>query len=112
MSMPTDAEKRAEIIAALHAFADLVESDATIPTPDPDSIHVWSFLMRSEGTQAERFATVHAFAEAHRTTVRVTDKDERQAATHVGPIELTVHAFGDERPEPRSRVVTRALSAM
>ncbi len=108
MSMLTDAEKRAEIIAALREFADLVESDATIPTPDPSSIHVWSFLMRSEGTQSERFATVHAFAEAHGVTVSVTDKDDRQAVAHFGPIELTVHAFGDQQPEPRSRVVTRA----
>jgi len=112
MTMPTDAEKRAEIIAALRAFADLVETDLTIPTPDPDSIHVWSFLMRSEATQPERFAAVHAFAEAHGATVSVTDKDDRQAVAHFGPIEMTVHAFGDERPEPQSRVVTRTHAAV
>lgn len=108
MSNPNDADKRAETIAALREFADLVETDPTIPTPDPGSIHAWSFLMRSEGTQAERFAAVHAFAEAHGATVRVADKDDRQADVRIGPIELTVHAFGDEQPARQSRVVTRA----
>ncbi|HEV2343468.1 MAG TPA: hypothetical protein VGS97_05190 [Actinocrinis sp.] len=111
MSKPNDTEHRAEIIAALRDFADQIESDPTIPTPDPGSIHVWSFLMRSEGTQSERFAAVHTFAEAHGATVRITDKDDRQAAAHFGPIELTVHAFGDEQPAPQPRVVTRADDA-
>ena len=108
MSKPTDAERRAEVVTALRAFADVVESDPTIPTPDPRSIHVWSFLHHHEGTRIERFAAVHAFAEAHGATVKVTDKDDRQAVARFGPVELTVHAFGDEQPESRSRVVTRA----
>jgi hypothetical protein len=110
MSMLNDAEKRAEIITALRDFAERIESDPSIPTPDPGSIHAWSFLMRGEGTQAERFAVVHAFAEAHGTTVSVNDETDRQAAAHFGPIELTVHAFGEEKP-PQPRVVTRADDA-
>ena len=111
MSELNDAEKRAEIIAALRDFADLIETDPTIPTPDPGSIHAWSFLMRSEATQGERFAAVHAFAEAHSAVVKVTDEDDRQAAAHFGTVELTVHAFADERPARQPRVVTRADDA-
>jgi hypothetical protein len=107
MSTLNEPGERAEVVKALRQFADLIESDPTIPTPSPGSIHAWSFLAREQGSQAERFTAVHDFAEAHGAAVNVKNENDRQAAAHFGPIELTVHAFADHHAEP-SLVVTRA----
>jgi hypothetical protein len=93
MSM-TDAERRAQAVAALRELADAIESDPTIPTPNYFAIS--SYLHSMDGTQAERFTAVHDFAEAHHVAVTV-ESDGRKAVKRFGPIELTVHAFGDER---------------
>lgn len=107
MSTLNEPSKRAEVVEALRQFADLIESDPTIPTPTPGSIHAWSFLMRAQGTQAERFTAVHDFAEAHGAAVSVRNENDRQASAHFGPIELTVHAYADQRTEPPV-TITRA----
>lgn len=107
MNTLNEPSERAEVVKALRQFADLIESDPTIPTPTPGFIHAWSFLHRDQGTQAERFTAVHDFAEAHGAAVNVRDEHDRQAATHFGPIKLTVHAYADQRAEPPG-TVTRA----
>lgn len=99
-----DAAKRAEIIAALRDFADLIETDPTVPTPN--DIDAWAHLHRSQGTQAERFAAVHDFAEAHGVAVTEDWKGERKTHKRFGLIELHVFGYADERPE--DRIVTRA----
>lgn len=105
MSNLNDTEKRAEIVKALRDFADQVESDPTIPTPNYFTIY--SFLHSGQDTQAERFAAVHDFAEAHDRPVTVENENDRKATKHFGPIKLTVHAFADKQNKV-SGVVTRA----
>lgn len=105
MSTLNEPGERTEIVKALRQFADLIETDPTIPTPSAGSIHAWSFLRR--GTESERFTAVHDFAEAHGAAVNVRNGNDRQAAALFGPIELTVHAFADQRAA-LPVVVTRA----
>ena len=99
-----DAEKRAEVIAALRAVADLIETDPTIPTPT--SIDAWAHLHRSRGTEAERFAAVHDFAEAHGVTVTEDWQGDRKTEKEFGLIKLYVFGCANERRA--DRIVTRA----
>jgi hypothetical protein len=112
MSNPNDAERRAQAIAALRAFADRIESDPSIPTPSDIDVRV--YLHSTQGTQAQRFAKVFDFAETHGATVTEHPKGYRKTSKHFGPVELTVCAFTDQRnttPGMVTRADDPALSA-
>lgn len=104
--MSSNETKRAEFIAGLRAFADLVETDPSIPTPtDAD---MWAFITSySTGLdQGQRFDLIHDFADAHDLQVTQERDGDRKTEKHFGPVYLRVIAVADEKPKPR--VVTRA----
>lgn len=105
-----DTDRRAEYIAGLRAFADLVESDLTIPTPDfgVAGTDVWAHIHPydySGLSQDERFELVHDFADAHGVTVTEDYKGDRKAEKTFGPVRFYVCAYADEKPE--ANIVTR-----
>jgi hypothetical protein len=97
--------QRAEFIAGLRAFADLVETDPSIPTPI--DIDVWSFISSYHFglKQDERFELVHDFADAHGVTVTEDRDGDRTAEKHFGPVHLRVIGCADEKP--KGQTVTR-----
>ena len=107
----TDTDKRAEYIAGLRAFADLVESDPTIPTPTLGvaGTTVWAHISEygSGLSQDERFELVHDFADAHDVTVTADHKGDRKAEKAFGPIRFYVCAYADKKPE--AHIVTRPV---
>ena len=107
-----DTDKRAEYVAGLRAFADLVESDLTIPTPDLGAAgtDVWAHIhpYGSGLSQDERFELVHDFADAHNVAVTEDYKGDRKAEKRFGPISFYVCAYADKGPE--AHVVTRPRS--
>lgn len=105
----SDTDRRAEYIAGLRAFADLIESDPTIPTPSTGlaGTSVRSHLHSHDYglTEAERFELVHDFAEAHGVQVTEDFKGDRRAEKTFGPVDYRLIAFADEKPE--AHIVTR-----
>lgn len=102
-------DKRAEYIAGLRAFADLIESDPTIPTPTLGvaGTTVWAHIQQhgSGLTQDERFELIHDFADAHDVRVTADYKGDRQSEKTFGPINFHVCAYADKKPE--AHIVTR-----
>lgn len=108
MSAPTPAERQAQLVAGLRAAADFLESHPGLPMPY--GVRMYAGV---PGTlrQAERFAAVHAAAEAMNVPVTVANSEGRQAKRAFGPVELTVFAVGDDRV-PVGAVVTRSQDAV
>lgn len=104
-----DTAARAEYIAGLRAFADLVESDLTIPTPalGVAGTDVWAHIQESRTglSQDERFELIHDFADAHGVTVTEDYNGDRKAKKMFGPINYHVFAYADKKPE--AHIVTR-----
>jgi len=104
-----DTAERAEYIAGLRAFADLVESDPTIPTPTLGvaGTDVWAHIQQhgSGLTQDERFELIHDFADAHGVAVTEDYKGDRKAEKTFGPVKFVVFAYADKQPE--AHIVTR-----
>jgi hypothetical protein len=105
----SDTDKRAEYIAGLRAFADLVESDPTIPTPTLGVVgtDVWAHIHQYDNglTEDERFGLIHDFDDAHDVTVTEDHKGDRQAKKTFGPVTFHVCAYADKQPE--AHIVTR-----
>ncbi len=103
--MSSNRTERAEFIAGLRAFADLIESDPLIPSPK--SADLWAFIQEHNTglAQDERYAIVHDFADAHDVAVTEDYKGDRSADKRFGPVLLRVVAFADKKPE--ARTVTR-----
>ena len=102
--MPQDpADARAEYIAGLRAFIDLLESDPTIPTPSTGlaGTGISAHLHANSGlTQDERFELIHDFADAHQVPVVADHTGMRKAEKRFGPVTFHVYAFADAKPEP------------
>lgn len=100
-------DKRAQFIADLRAFADLIETNPVLPTPNFGA-DVWAFLSKDQGTEEQRFNAVHDFAEAYGVDVTEDSDGDRRAEKKFGAVEYKVHAYCDGSvSKSRPRVVTR-----
>lgn len=110
MTITDETTRRAEFVAGLRAFADLLDTDPSIPTPTYTA-DIWAHI-QEHGTglnQDQRYAVVHDFADAHGVTVTEDHKGDRSARKLFGPVLLRVHAYADNKPA--ARTVTRPAPA-
>ncbi|HEV2636311.1 MAG TPA: hypothetical protein VGX23_14250 [Actinocrinis sp.] len=109
----TTTDKRAAFVAGLRAFADLLESDHSIPSPVRADL--WAFIQEYDTglDQDQRFVLVHDFADAHGVQVTEDDKANRAAEKKFGPVLLRVHAYADKKPDAHivARPVARPATA-
>jgi hypothetical protein len=111
MTIPSDDERRAQLVAGLRAAAEFFATHPDVPVPIGVRMYAVVSAARSglPRREMERFAEVHDAAEAMGVPV-TTDKGRgRSAKRAFGPVELTVFAPADE--QPIGTVVTRSQDA-
>jgi len=105
MSMPTDAERRSEAVAALRAMADQLESCPWLPVPFYGSVQA-SAHDRRGSTEAQRFAALRALAERIGVAVVEHHTRSRSATLRFGPFTYVAHENPDETsPSGSDRIV-------
>jgi len=105
MTSSNDTTKRAAFVTGLRAFADMLDTDPSIPTPT--HCDLWAHVQEyATGlNQDQRYAVAHDFADAHGVPVSEDYKGDRSAEKQFGLIHLRVCAYADTKPA--ARIVTR-----
>ncbi len=95
-------------VTALQAFRDMVtflEAHPEIPVPTHSCLN--AFLLRGDGSEAQRFRALFDVADVFEEPATEDSDGDRKTEKRFGTLTLAIHAQGDRKQPSVDRVVTR-----